>query len=142
MITIEPTILPLIANIIRNAEEQIGDLVQCTVRLNMTVTVNPLRMEIDVDYIKQTVCEEFKVSWLDITSVTRTGKLSDARQAYCYLCRRLLNRSYVQLGLDLKRNHSTTMYAAEQFTQKMELNDKRIIEPIQRILIKIKNIKG
>ena len=57
----------------------------------------------------------YSVSFGDIKSKIRNGKISRARAAFCYLARKYFNLSYPIIGSLINKDHSSVIYAVKNF---------------------------
>lgn len=79
--------------------------------------------EINVDKIIKCVCNFYGFTKQQITSKSRTSKISNARQISMYLCRKLLDISYVKIGNEFGgRDHSTVMNSCIKVEDSIKTN--------------------
>ncbi len=96
---------------------------------------NPL----SISFIKQKICDYFKLTEAELSSKNRTRELSYARQLAMYLSRELTNVSLPRIGENFgNRDHSTVMHACDKIkTLMVSDNDTKNI--INILLSNIKN---
>lgn len=71
--------------------------------------------------IIKTVADYYGLTKQQVTSKTRTRNISNARQISIYLCRKLLNISYIKIGEEFGgRDHSTIMSACTKVEKKIQ----------------------
>ena len=93
--------------------------------------------EITVDRILQDVGVAFNVSADDIRSQSRNAQISLARKVAIYIIREVKSMTYVQIGEEFKRNHSTMTISYDDIKNQMSHNQdlKETVDDI------IKNLK-
>lgn len=80
--------------------------------------------ELNVTQIKKGVCEYYGLTKLQIESKSRTQHIANARHIAIYLCRKLLNLPYAQIGLEFgNRDHSTVISSCEKMTKLIKEKD-------------------
>jgi len=83
------------------------------------------------------VADYYGITRQQITSKTRTKDISNARQISIYLCRKLLNLSYIKIGDEFGgRDHSTIINACTKVEKTMKTNQayRNAVEEIERKL--------
>lgn len=93
--------------------------------------------EITVDRILQDVSIAFGVSPEDIRSQSRNAQISLARKVSIYIIREVKNMTYVDIGNEFKRNHSTMTISYDDIKNQMSKNQD-LKETVNDI---IKNLK-
>ncbi len=93
--------------------------------------------EITVDRILQDVGAAFNVSADDIRSQSRNAQISLARKVAIYIIREVKSMTYVQIGEEFKRNHSTMTISYDDIKNQMN-NNQDLKETVDDI---IKNLK-
>ena len=79
-----------------------------------------------------------KANGLENTSANRTKNISNARQIAMYLCRKLLDSTYDDIGREFGgRDHSTVMSSCENVERKIK-TDPLYLKAINEIESKIK----
>ena len=74
--------------------------------------------------IINTVADYYGLTHQQITSKTRTKNISNARQISIYLCRKLLNLSYIKIGDAFGgRDHSTVINAYEKISKALKKDE-------------------
>lgn len=63
------------------------------------------------------VCRKYKVHPHDVVGRVNTRAAIDARQEYCYRCRRELNASFPRIGKAINRDHTTVLYAYDKLVK-------------------------
>lgn len=88
--------------------------------------INPdKKREITPDFIIEVVAEHFGVKAEDITSKKRNSEFVQPRQVVMYLCRKLTETSYVNIGKILgKKDHSTIMHGVKKIEDELNINDE------------------
>ena len=77
------------------------------------------------EIIIQAVSDYYQYSTEDITGKKRDKRVSTARQLCMYLCRRILDLSYEDIGTVLGGKHYTTvMYACEKIAEELERSSR------------------
>ena len=97
--------------------------------------INPDKpKEITPSLIIEVVAEQFGVSPEDITSKKRNSEFVQPRQVVMYLCRKLTDTSYVNIGKLLgKKDHTTIIHGVNKIEDELESN--------QELAYKIETIK-
>lgn len=92
---------------------------------------------VTVDMIQKAAAEHFALHVHDLTGPQRTKKISDARFAAIYLCRKLTNLSQKEIGLAFGgRSHATVIHAIKEVEDSCVKNDemKRSLDAIRKRL--------
>lgn len=76
--------------------------------------------KLSFDSIKRHISDHYGISIEDLNSQRRTKAIADARQVAMYLCRELLNETYVSIGKSFDRDHSTAMHAIEKVEKRLK----------------------
>ncbi|MEE8808778.1 MAG: chromosomal replication initiator protein DnaA [Lactimicrobium sp.] len=88
--------------------------------------------------IIQAVADYYGLTHQQITSKTRTKNIANARHISIYLCRHLLNLSYIKIGEEFGgRDHSTIISACTKVSRQIK-NDPAMATAIQQIENSIK----
>ncbi len=97
--------------------------------------INPDKpKEITPSLIIEVVAEQFGVSPEDITSKKRNSEFVQPRQVVMYLCRKLTDTSYVNIGKLLgKKDHTTIIHGVNKIEDELESN--------QELAYKVETIK-
>ena len=97
--------------------------------------INPDKpKEITPSLIIEVVAEQFGVSPEDITSKKRNSEFVQPRQVVLYLCRKLTDTSYVNIGKLLgKKDHTTIIHGVNKIEDELESN--------QELAYKVETIK-
>ena len=88
--------------------------------------INPDKpKEITPEMIIEVVAEHFGVSPEDITSKKRNSEFVQPRQVVMYLCRKLTDTSYVNIGKLLgKKDHTTIIHGVNKIEDELKNNDE------------------
>ena len=88
--------------------------------------INPDKpKEITPELIIEVVAEHFGVSTEDITSKKRNYEFVQPRQVVMYLCRKLTDTSYVNIGKLLgKKDHTTIIHGVNKIEDELKNNDE------------------
>ena len=88
--------------------------------------INPDKpKEITPELIIEVVAEHFGVSPEDITSKKRNSEFVQPRQVVMYLCRKLTDTSYVNIGKLLgKKDHTTIIHGVNKIEDELKNNDE------------------
>ena len=88
--------------------------------------INPDKpKEITPELIIEVVAEHFGVSPEDITSKKRNSEFVQPRQVVMYLCRKLTDTSYVNIGKLLgKKDHTTIIHGINKISNELKNNDE------------------
>ena len=71
--------------------------------------------EITIQGIRKVVCNYYNLTTKQINSATRTKNIANARHIAIYLCRKLLDAPYKEIGDEFgKRDHTTVMSSCEK----------------------------
>lgn len=80
---------------------------------------NPERRIIPIEDIQRTVATYYKISPMDLRSNKRSREFSHPRQIAMYLCKKLTNHSYPDIGEQFGgRDHTTVLYAVGRINEK------------------------
>ncbi|HIJ84115.1 MAG: chromosomal replication initiator protein DnaA [Magnetococcales bacterium] len=80
---------------------------------------NPERRVIPIEEIQRTVATFYKISPMDLRSNKRSREFSHPRQIAMYLCKKLTNHSYPEIGEQFGgRDHTTVLYAVGRVNEK------------------------
>lgn len=60
--------------------------------------------------ILEVILKYFKISEAELRMVNRTEKIVYARQLYFYLCRKLTEVGYAEIGKSINRDHTTVIH--------------------------------
>ena len=94
--------------------------------------------ELSISLIRKKVCDYYNLTKQQITSANRTKNISNARQIAMYLCRKLLDTTYDDIGREFGgRDHSTVMSAIETVEKKIK-SEPLILKVINEIESSIK----
>ena len=77
--------------------------------------------ELTISTVRKAVCDYYNLTKQQITSANRTRNISNARQIAMYLCRKLLDATYDDIGQEFGgRDHSTVMNACDNIEKKIK----------------------
>lgn len=80
--------------------------------------------EITIKKIKKCVCDFYGLSKAEIEGKNRTKNIANARQIAMYLCRKLLDVPFTQIGKDFgNRDHSTVMSACDKVEKSLKTSN-------------------
>ena len=95
--------------------------------------------ELAISTVRKAVCDYYNLTKQQITSANRTKNISNARQIAMYLCRKLLDATYDDIGKEFGgRDHSTVMSSCESVEKKIK-TDPLYLKVINEIEGKIKH---
>lgn len=79
--------------------------------------------ELDIKKIKKVVADYYNLTTTQLVSKTRTANIANPRHIAMYLCRKLLDSPYQEIGAEFgKRDHSTVMSACEKIENSLKTN--------------------
>ena len=91
-----------------------------------------------ISTVRKAVCDYYNLTKQQITSANRTKNISNARQIAMYLCRKLLDATYDDIGKEFGgRDHSTVMTSCMTVEKKIK-SDPAYLKAINEIEAKIK----
>ncbi len=94
--------------------------------------------ELAISTVRKAVCDYYNLTKQQITSANRTKNISNARQISMYLCRKLLDATYDDIGREFGgRDHSTVMSAIANVEKKIKI-DPLYLKAINEIESRIK----
>ncbi|MBQ6478931.1 MAG: chromosomal replication initiator protein DnaA [Erysipelotrichaceae bacterium] len=77
--------------------------------------------ELAISSVRKAVCDYYNLTKQQITSANRTRNISNARQIAMYLCRKLLDATFDDIGREFGgRDHSTVMNACDNIEKKIK----------------------
>jgi chromosomal replication initiator protein len=74
--------------------------------------------------VLQATSEMTGFSRSQLTSASRTRDLINARQMAMFAARKLTNRSLLQIGIALKRDHTTVLHGLRMFADRLQADTK------------------
>ena len=96
------------------------------------------KSELNISTVRKTVCDYYNLTKQQITSANRTKNISNARQIAMYLCRKLLDATYDDIGREFGgRDHSTVMSSCEAVERKIK-TDPLYLKAINEIEARIR----
>lgn len=94
--------------------------------------------ELSISSIRRVVCDYYNLTKQQIISKTRTKNIANARHIAMYLCRKLLDAPYKDIGNEFgKRDHSTVMSSCERI-EKLIKTDPLYLKAINDIENRLK----
>ena len=93
---------------------------------------------ISADYIQETVAKYFRISVQDLKGSKRSNDVAQPRQIAMYLCRKIAQMSFPQIGKEFgKRDHATVMHGYNKIEKEIKENQntKLIVESVEKILL-------
>ena len=97
------------------------------------------RNELTISTVRKAVCDYYNLTKQQITSANRTKNISNARQIAMYLCRKLLDATYDDIGREFGgRDHSTVMSSIASVEKKIK-TDPLYLKAINEIEARIVN---
>ena len=94
--------------------------------------------ELAISTVRKAVCDYYNLTKQQITSANRTKSISNARQIAMYLCRKLLEATYDDIGQEFGgRDHSTVMSSISSVERKIK-TDPLYLKAINEIESRIK----
>lgn len=94
--------------------------------------------ELAISTVRKAVCDYYNLTKQQITSANRTRNISQARQIAMYLCRKLLDATYDDIGKEFGgRDHSTVMSSIDAVEKKIK-TDPLYLKAINEIESRIK----
>ena len=76
--------------------------------------------EITIDTITEAVCRHFNIPEKMLVTASRKREIAQARMVVMYLAREMTNKSLVEIGRQLNRNHATVLHAISTIQNDME----------------------
>ena len=94
--------------------------------------------ELTISSVRRAVCDYYNLTKQQITSAARTKNIANARHIAMYLCRKLLDVPFAEIGAEFgKRDHSTVMSACER-VEKLIKTDPLYLRAVNDIEAKLK----
>ncbi len=98
------------------------------------IVANSNNNEISVSKIKKVICNYYGVSNQQLISKNRTKNITNARHISMYLCRKILDLPYKEIGDEFgKRDHTTVMNACVKVENNIKTNSlyQKAVEDIE-----------
>ena len=93
------------------------------------------KVKIDINDIQKLTAEYFNISLSDLRSYGKKRKFSYPRQVAMYLCRRLTDYSFKEIGKEFgNKDHSTVIYAVKRLQKEKKLKQE-IVDDINKLLV-------
>lgn len=110
-----------VEKIIRDANEKLATIAGPEFSLKLVRNEKQTTFLIlKIEALKNIVSEEFGIPFDKIRSRTKTQDLVDARFAFCYLAKKLLNMTHMNIGLEIRRHHTSVTTALKVIRNHME----------------------
>jgi len=93
---------------------------------------------VSIDYIQEVVANYYSLDKRDLLSSKRSNDIAYPRQIAMYLCRKLANASFKQIGEDFgKRDHTTAMHAYKKIEEDIRKDNqtKMIVDSVEKIIL-------
>ena len=111
-------------------------------RITLKVAVEALKDQVanydsddySITKIKKTVSNYYGITPQQLISKNRTRNITNARHIAMYLCRKMLDASYKEIGKEFgKRDHSTVMNACVKVEKNIKTNPlyQKVVEDIE-----------
>ena len=97
--------------------------------------VGEMKTELNIQKIRKAVCDYYNITKQQICSSNRTKNIAIPRHIAMYLCRKLLDAPFKDIGYEFgKRDHSTVINAYEKVEEliKNDVNYKKAISEIEK----------
>lgn len=91
------------------------------------------RKTLNIENIKQTVCEKFEIKTEDLDSAKKSRNISRPRQVAMYLCKKLTMKSYVDIAQNFGGKDHSTVINAVKSVEKLFKKDKDFSNIISEI---------
>ena len=94
---------------------------------------------VSIDYIQEVVANYYSLDKRDLLSSKRSNDITYPRQIAMYLCRKIANASFKQIGEDFgKRDHTTAMHAYKKIEEDIRKDNqtKLIVDSVEKIILK------
>ena len=99
--------------------------------------INETKNELSISTIKKVVCSYYGLTSQQIISANRTKNIANARHIAIYLCRKLLDSSYKEIGDEFgNRDHTTIMSSCEK-VEKLIKTEPLYLQAINEIQARI-----
>ena len=99
--------------------------------------INETKNELSISTIKKVVCSYYGLTSQQIISANRTKNIANARHIAIYLCRKLLDSSYKEIGDEFgNRDHTTVMSSCEK-VEKLIKTEPLYLQAINEIQARI-----
>jgi len=100
--------------------------------------VKESKKELTISNVRKAVCDYYNLTKQQITSASRTKNIANARHIAMYLCRKLVDAPYQEIGKEFgNRDHSTVMSACER-VEKLIKTDSLYLKAINDIEEKVR----
>lgn len=137
MMKIPESLMAEYNRIILNAEHSIGILAGEKIILHVLPDVIASTEET----LKTLVCNEFRLSWGQITSRCRKKEIKTARQVYCWLVYKYVPKSRkIALAKEFGQDHTTVLNAIRAVNNLLEVEDAYITLAIEAIVNQLKQL--
>ena len=111
-------------------------------RITLKVAVEALKdliaannlADVSIAKVKKAVCSYYGISNQQLISKNRTKNIAGARHIAMYLCRKILDAPYKEIGKEFgRRDHSTVMNACVKVEKNIKTNSlyQKVVEDIE-----------
>ncbi len=97
--------------------------------------VGDMKNELNIAKVRKAVCDYYNITKQQICSANRTKNIAIPRHIAMYLCRKLLDAPFKEIGFEFgKRDHSTVINAYEKVESliKTDINYQRAVSEIEK----------
>ena len=94
------------------------------------------KKELNIDLIKETVSNYFKIEVSDLSSKNRASSIAYPRQVAMYLCRNMLDCALGNIGSAFEKDHTTIMHGVKKIDEKIKTTEsvRQDVENIKKLL--------
>ena len=94
------------------------------------------KKELNIDLIKETVSNYFKIEISDLSSKNRASSIAYPRQVAMYLCRNMLDCALGNIGSAFEKDHTTIMHGVKKIDEKIKTTEsvRQDVENIKKLL--------
>lgn len=128
---------PQVESLIKEFTEHIQCALDTPVRAKLTLYVG----DVDLESIKQLVCEHFETDWSNIIKRTRKRETVLARSSFMWLCQQFLEMSYQKIADIFGMDHTTVLHNKNTIDDLIETKHETIVRCLFPI-IEIINTKN
>ena len=89
--------------------------------------------ELSIPAIRKVVCDYYNLTKQQIISSTRTKNIANARHIAIYLCRKLLDAPYKEIGDEFGKRDHTTVMASYEKVEKLIKSDQLYMKAVNEI---------
>lgn len=121
-----------IRQIIKDAEEQLGEVCECKVNISLKLMKRVIKKPKQIEQLKKLICKRFLVSWEEVTGPSRYTELVNARWAFMYIAHTKLEMNKSHVGEICNRDHASAIHAINSVEQ-MYFHNHPIVKIIDEI---------